>query len=231
MIVRARSFVIVFLIATLAQALCAEEDAVLTDVVSLDAHFRLDLRYATEDNFAHIKLYPVARCLLRPEVARMLVKAQRFLVAQKPGFSLLLKDCYRPRSVQARLWQVVRGTGKQGYVADPNGSRGGSVHSYAAAVDLTVADAEGRELDMGTPFDYLGHLAEPRREAAFAASGELSAVQVRNRKLLRAAMVEGGGFRAIPNEWWHFDAWQGAALRERYQALDVPLEGVGAAIP
>lgn len=205
----------------------AQEDAVLTDPLTLDPTLRLDLRYATDDNFAHTQLYPVARCLLRPEVARMLAKAQGYLAAQQPGHTLVLKDCYRPRSVQARLWSVVRGTKQQGYVADPNGPRGGSVHSYAAAVDLTVADAEGHELDMGTPFDYLGRLAEPRREAAYAASGELTAAQLRNRKLLRAAMVQGGGFRAIPNEWWHFDAWQGAALRQRYQALDVPLAGAG----
>ena len=207
------------------------EAAVLTDVSALDASLQLDMRYATSDNFAHTKLYPVARCLLRAEVAHRLVQAQRFLQHRAPGYALLLKDCYRPRSVQVRLWNVVRGTRQQSYVADPNSPRGGSVHSFAAAVDLTVTNAQGHELDMGTPFDYLGRLAEPRREADFAASGQLSVEQLRNRRLLRAAMVEGGGFRAIPNEWWHFDAWQGAALRARYQALDVPLESADVGRP
>ena len=75
---------------------------------------------------------------------------------------------------------------------------------------------------MGTPFDHLGPLAEPRREEALLKAGKLTLAQVRRRRLLRAAMVE-GGFLPISREWWHFDAWRGTPLRRRYTTLDVPV--------
>lgn len=195
--------------------------AVLVDMQQADSRIVLDMRYATADNFAHTVLYPVARCLLRPEVAAMVTSAQDALEKAAPGARLVMKDCYRPVSVQRHLFDVVKGTPEQGYVADPN-SATGSVHTYGAAVDLTVRDAHGRELDMGTPYDFLGALAQPRFENRFIKSGQLTAAQVKARLLLRRVMT-GAGFHTIRNEWWHFDAWQGANLRSRYSPLDVPL--------
>ena len=147
-------------------ALGAAAEVPLVDVTQQDPRLRLDLRYATPDNIAHTPLYALARCLLRDEVAARLHQAQEHLSKRKPGFVLLLKDCYRPVSAQRRLFDAVKGTGQQGYVADPNGPVG-SVHTYGAAVDLTIADAGGHELDMGTPYDFLGALAQPRWRAAF----------------------------------------------------------------
>jgi D-alanyl-D-alanine dipeptidase len=112
----------------------------------------------------------------------------------------------------------------EGYVAKPDDKRcGGSVHSYAAAVDATVADADGHELDMGTAYDYFGSLAGPRHEERFLLAGKLTHAQVAARHLLRDAMVQGGHFFSIPNEWWHFDASRGGKLCARYSRLDVPL--------
>jgi zinc D-Ala-D-Ala dipeptidase len=195
----------------------------LADVTKLDARFVLDIRYATTENFTGKKLYPVGRCLLRPEVGDMVLAAQHYLDARHPGFVLMFKDCYRPASIQFVLWQAVVGTPMQGYVADPNGKTG-SVHTYGAAVDLTLAK-DGKEVDMGTPYDHLGPLAEPRHEQRFVSEGKLSRVQVNDRKKLRDAMVH-AGFHVIDHEWWHFDALQGAALRKRYDKLDVGLEAV-----
>ncbi|MBI5509472.1 MAG: M15 family metallopeptidase [Deltaproteobacteria bacterium] len=196
---------------------------VLVDAKDLDVRFVIDIRYATSDNFMHQKLYPVARCLLRPEVGAMLGRAQRYLDQHHHGYVLMLKDCYRPHSVQLQMWAVVKGTPQQAYVADPTP---GSVHNFGAAVDLTLADAGGHEVDMGTPYDFFGPLAEPRHEERLLKEGKLTAAEVAARKMLRDAMVKGGGFKAIPNEWWHFDAWQGKALRAKYEILDVPLDAI-----
>jgi len=197
----------------------------LVDVLSLDARFKADVRYATEDNFFNKAVYPDARCILRKAVAARMIKAQDWLDKTRPGLHLLFKDCYRPHSVQFVLWDAVKGTNKAGYVANPN-SPTGSIHSYGAAVDLTLVDDAGQELDMGTPYDFLGKLAEPRREAEYLKSGALGAAQVANRALLRRAMVEAGGMRAIPNEWWHFDEAPKAQIRRRYKRLDIPFSAV-----
>jgi len=199
----------------------ADDAPVLVDVTKVDSRIALDLRYATADNFAHTVLYSEARCLLRPDVAQMLKRAQDALSAAAPGNTLLLKDCYRPVSVQRKLFDVVKGTSSQGYVADPN-SAVGSVHTYGCAVDLTMRDPKGHEVDMGTPYDFLGALAQPRFEPKFLKTGQLTPLQVKTRKVLRKAM-QTAGFKTIRNEWWHFDALQGSALRARYQPLDLPL--------
>jgi len=196
----------------------------LVDVTRLEPRFILDIRYATTDNFTGQRLYPVARCLLRAPVAAQLVAAQRWLDAHHPGAVLMLKDCYRPAHIQKRMWEAVQGTKKALYVASPD-KKIGSVHNYGAAVDVTLAEG-GQELDLGTPYDYFGTLAELRHEDRYLAEGKLTVAQVERRRLLRAAMVEGGGFKTIISEWWHFDALQGGELARRYRKLDVPLEAV-----
>lgn len=182
----------------------------------------VSLPYATSDNFFGRKVYPVERCLLRARVAAKMLAAQRLLDREHPGLRLMFKDCYRPDSVQRVMWRAVAGTPKSGYVANPN-TPTGSIHSYGAAVDVTLADASGRELDMGTPHDFLGKLAEPRHEARFLAEGKLSEAQLASRKILREVMRR-AGMRSIPNEWWHFDDGTHAEVRARYERLDLPLE-------
>lgn len=198
------------------------EEIDLIDVSALDGRWSLDIRYATTDNFTGRVLYPTARCLLRPAVAGMLVKAQSFLDENHSGYTFRFKDCYRPRSVQKAMWEVVKGTKDQSYVANPYG-RTGSVHNYGAAVDLTLNGPDGEEVDMGTPYDSFQKLAQPRWEERYLAEGKLTPQQVENRRRLRDAMVH-AGFKIIRNEWWHFDALQGAALRKKYEVLDVPLD-------
>lgn len=197
----------------------------LIDVAKIDTRWVIDIRYATADNFTKTKLYPVARCVLRKEVAEMLNAAQKYLDAHHKKNFLMLKDCYRPERVQFLMWEVVKNTPMQGYVADPN-SQNGSVHNYGAAVDLTLVDENGKELDMGTEYDHLGPLAEPRLEEKYLAEKKLNQMQIANRHLLRDAMVEGGHFKAISNEWWHFDALQGGELRKKFRKLDVPLQDI-----
>ena len=158
------------------------------DVPSLDASIRLDIRYATTNNFTSAKIYDCARCLLRPEAAQSLLKAHRAL--QQQGLGLKMFDCYRPRPYQQRLWDKVP---NPDYVTPPEK---GSMHSRGAAVDLTIVDAKGNELDMGTPYDYFG------REAHYDYT-RLPGKVLANRRLLRRTM-EAAGFQGIRTEWWHF---------------------------
>jgi D-alanyl-D-alanine dipeptidase len=169
----------------------------------------LDIRYATADNFTGRPLYPVARCLLRPEVAGRLARAAASL--RRQGFRLVLHDCYRPLSVQRALWKAMP---RRGYVADP---ATGSHHNRAAAVDLSLADLDGAPVEMPTAYDAF----EPRARA-WATAGITRRAR-RHRDALRAAMT-GAGFLVNPMEWWHFDAPDSAAL----PLLDLPLDVAGA---
>lgn len=159
------------------------------DVAALDKSIRLDIRYATTNNFMKQKVYDCPRCLLRPEAAEAIVEAHKTL--QKQGFGLKMYDCYRPRPYQQRLWDI---TPDPNYVAPP---AKGSVHGRGLAVDLTIVDKNGKELDMGTPYDFFG-------EEAHTDYQKLPAQVLENRRLLRETLAA-VGFGAIVNEWWHYN--------------------------
>lgn len=158
------------------------------ELTTLAPSIQLDIRYATSNNFTKSKIYDCARCLLRPEAAQALAEAQEML--QKKGYSLKMFDCYRPRPYQQRLWDKVP---NPDYVTPP---AKGSMHSRGAAVDLTIVDAKGVELDMGTPYDFFG-------EKAHTDYTKLSATILANRNLLQKTL-ESVGFKGIRTEWWHF---------------------------
>jgi D-alanyl-D-alanine dipeptidase len=149
----------------------------------------LDIRYATANNFTGEPIYDCAACLLRPEAAKALVKAHRELQAKGYG-GLKLFDCYRPRPYQQRLWDKVP---NPNYVTPP---AKGSMHSRGLAVDLTVVDKIGNELDMGTAYDFFG-------KEAHTDYLQLPAAVLKNRQLLQKVMEE-AGFGGIRTEWWHF---------------------------
>lgn len=162
------------------------------DVIALDPGIILDIRYATANNFTKSKIYDCPLCLLRPEAAAAIVQANKSLKTK--GLSLKMFDCYRPRPYQQRLWDKVP---NPNYVTPPNK---GSMHSRGAAVDLTIVDASGKELNMGTEYDFFG-------VAAHTDNLNLPAEVLNNRKLLRETM-EAVGFKGIRTEWWHF-SYQG----------------------
>ena len=199
----------------------------LVDVTAIDSRWGIDIKYATTDNFVHKRLYPVARCVVLAPVAQQLKKAQAYLDQNHGGFRLLFKDCYRPLSVQKQMWEVVKGTPQRKYVADP---KRGSIHNYGAAVDLTLADAAGAEVDMGTPYDSFTKRAQPRYEARFLRTGALTQKQVRMRRILRKAMKH-GGFRGLRNEWWHFDGIPRRILKKHHRILDIPLDQIAPSAP
>ena len=119
-----------------------------TDLHLLDSTIIIDMRYATINNFVKEKMYECSRCFLRPEVAQKIVEAH--LMLQEGGLGLKTLDCFRPRPIQQKLWDKFK---NPLYVTDP---AKGSMHNRGAAVDLTIVDANGKQLEMGTPFDYFG---------------------------------------------------------------------------
>jgi D-alanyl-D-alanine dipeptidase len=162
----------------------------------------LELRYATRDNFVGRAVYGGLDCAyLRREAADALEAAARWLDAHRPGYRLLVLDALRPQRVQELLWSELAGTPLTRYLAEP---QRGSIHSYGMAVDLTLLDPQGREVDMGSGFDEMALISHPEHEAEHLALGLLTAEQLRERGWLRAAMRQ-AGFHTIATEWWHFD--------------------------
>ena len=181
--------------------------------LSTIAGIAVDLRYATPDNFVGRDLYSPLDCAwLHRDAAAAIERVVAYLAQRAPGHTVLLLDALRPHRVQEQLWDALEGTELQMYLAPPER---GSIHSYGMAVDLTILDAQGRELDMGTGFDDMTVLSHPAREAQHLASGELTAQQVANRQLLRDAMFQ-AGFVGINTEWWHFDCGDRVAVRRDF---------------
>ncbi len=160
-----------------------------TELTALDNTIALDLRYATTDNFVKAKMYDCGRCFLRPEAAKAIAKAHKILKVKGLG-GLKMFDCYRPRPYQLRLWNKMPNSN---YVTPP---WKGSQHTRGLAADLTIIDKEGKELDMGTPFDTFS-------EKAHSDSKNLPKQVLENRKILRG-VLESVGFKGIRTEWWHF---------------------------
>lgn len=157
------------------------------------------MAYADTANFMHQKLYPCAECWLRPEVHDALLKALE--IAKKKGLQLVIYDCYRPYPLQFKMFEIVN---DPRYVAKPGK---GSNHNRGAAVDISLADAEGNLLDMGSGFD---EFTERSHYNASAISKEAK----RNRRLLKKIMTE-AGFSPYPHEWWHFDY-----LKKEYETAE-----------
>ncbi len=186
-------------------SLFAQTDTSLVLLTSLDSTIITDVKYATENNFTKKVLYPAAKVYLRSEAAKQLVKVNEFL---KKTFKLRIKvyDGYRPLSVQKLMWGILP---DENYVADP---AKGSRHNRGCAVDLTLIDENGLELDMGTPYDDFTEKARPD----YPGIDERAKA---NRKILNLAMVQ-FGFKQMETEWWHFDfhGW------ENYSILDIPIK-------
>jgi D-alanyl-D-alanine dipeptidase len=177
----------------------------------------VDLRYASERNFVGRDLYGELDCAwLHRLAAEGLVQAVARLAATAPGHRLLVLDALRPHRVQIQLWDHLAGTDLRQYVADP---ARGSIHSFGMALDVTVIDGAGRELDMGSGFDEMTALSHPVLEAAHLASGALTQAQHANRLLLRDAL-NAAGFRGIDNEWWHFEMLERQLVRETFLRVE-----------
>lgn len=178
----------------------------------------VDLMYARPDNFTGKILYTgLTEAYLHPEAARAVVRAQQALHRLHPEYNLKICDASRPMSVQRKMYNVVKGTPQAPYVSNP--ANGGGLHNYGLAVDITIVDAQGKELPMGTKVDHLGKEAHIDTEAAMVKAGILTARHKQNRELLRRVMRE-AGFRPLRTEWWHFNFKSRAEAKAHYKVLD-----------
>jgi D-alanyl-D-alanine dipeptidase len=164
-------------------------DTTFVNLKDFSQDFMYDMKYATNDNFLKSKVYDCAECYLRYKTVKALILAnQRFM---KKGFKIKLFDCYRPLDIQKRMWAIVS---DPQYVANPSK---GSIHNRGGAVDITLVDFEGKELDMGTSFDFFG------KEASHDYR-DFSKEILNNRNLLRKIMVK-EHFNSFDSEWWHYN--------------------------
>lgn len=165
------------------------QESPLVNLESYDSVFAYEVRYATEDNFLKQKVYECVQCLLLPEIAEKIVEANNYFC--ELGYKIKFYDCYRPLSVQKKMWEIFP---NPGYVGNPYKS--GSIHNRGAAVDMTIVKLDGTPLDMGSDYDHFGkeaHIDHPHN----------SMVQ-ENRKQLWTVMKK-FGFSPIRTEWWHFN--------------------------
>ena len=191
----------------------------LVDVRELDPTIIVELKYSTSDNFLGKDIYEgMKNAYLQPDVAKLLVRAQKFLKSIYPEFSLIVYDAARPRSIQQKMWDAVDAPFQEKirFLANP---ANGSIHNFGAAVDVSIVDANGNPLDMGTGFDHMGELAYPSLEEVMLEQGKLKLVHIENRRLLRSVMRH-AGFWGIQSEWWHFNACSRAEAKERYQIIE-----------
>lgn len=191
-----------------------KREADLVELVTLDPTIRLDIRYATRDNFLSTPVYTQARAFLQRPAAEALVAAHREL--KQHGYGLLVHDAYRPWYVTRIFWDATPPQQRE-FVADP---AKGSRHNRGCAVDVTLYDLRtGEAVTMPGLYDEMSE-----RSAADYRGGTVA--QRRRRDLLRRVM-ERHGFAVLPNEWWHFDYrdW------EQFPILNLPFEELTNGIP
>jgi D-alanyl-D-alanine dipeptidase len=160
----------------------------------------LEIAYATADNFTGKPVYARPACYLHADAAQCLARA--VALARQVGLGIKVFDAFRPSEAQWILWNH---TPDPEFLADP---RRGSPHSMGAAVDLTLIDAGGRELDMGTPFDAFTPLSHH-------GALDIAAAAARNRAVLLGIMTA-AGWDFYRNEWWHYQLF---SPRGRYPVL------------
>ena len=165
------------------------QDSTFVNLKEYSADFVYDMKYATDDNFLKTQVYECAECYLRLKTVQALVKANKKFI--KKGYRIIIFDCYRPLDIQKEMWKIVS---NPIYVADP---KKGSIHNRGGAVDISLVDLEGKELDMGTTFDHFGIEASHNYE-------NLSDEIIQNRKLLKKVMTN-SGFTIFESEWWHYN--------------------------
>lgn len=186
----------------------------LVDVRTMDSTIAVHLMYATADNFVGKNMYgTLNKAYMQPEIAKLIVRAQKTLKAKNPDWSLKIMDAARPMSVQRTMFATVAGTPKNIYVANP--SKGGGRHNYGTAVDITIIDKNGTELDMGSAVDFLG--IESHIDAYD--KGLISAKAEQNRRLLIDIMAS-VGMSVNSREWWHFQKYTMAELKVKYKLLN-----------
>jgi D-alanyl-D-alanine dipeptidase len=180
----------------------------LVELIKLDSQIRLDMRYATANNFTGRILYSQARAFMANAAAQALLRAHKR--AQADGYGFAIFDAYRPWRVTKKLWDATPNGPKKNYVANP---KRGSRHNRGCAIDMTLYDLKTRQIiEMPSEFDDFSEKAH--RDYATA-----TPIAAANSRRLESYMTA-EGFFGMSNEWWHFDftGW------EKFPVQDVPFE-------
>lgn len=183
----------------------ADKNKELVEIKKLIPNIKLDIRYATKNNFAKKAVYKQSRAFARLPVVEGLRSVQNEL--NKSGIGLKIFDGYRPYHVTVTFYELAS---DKSFVANP---KDGSRHNRGCAIDLTLINLKtGRELEMPTPYDSFA----PEAAADFK---NLPEQVIKNRDLLIKTM-EKNGFKVLGNEWWHFDfnGWR------NFELMDIPFE-------
>lgn len=197
------------------------QKAGLVNVQTVIPHAVVELKYATTDNFMGKVLYPgLKEAYLLPHMVERLKHVQERLEELKPGYKLVIYDAARPLSIQREMFDRVKGTPQEQYVANPyiEGSEGG-FHNYGMAVDLSILDADNKPLDMGSSFDFFGEEAHTTNDKQLLKSGRISEEAYHNRQFLYTIMKEQELY-SLPNEWWHYQHFMDEADKKKFEILD-----------
>ncbi len=181
----------------------------MIELTKLSNSIKLDIRYATADNFVGRPVYAEPRAFLQRPAAEALVGVNELL--ENEGQGLVIFDGYRPWSITKLFWEVVP-EDKRIFVADP---RKGSKHNRGCAVDLSIYDLKTGELvPMPSGYDEFTERASPNYAGG-------TTEETANREKLRR-MMEAAGFTVNPKEWWHFDYkdW------EQYAIYDISFDAI-----
>ncbi len=184
-----------------------EEDSTqkLVDLEKFIPGIKVDIRYATANNFMGEVMYPEAKAFCRLPAAEALKNVQADL--KKKGLELKIYDAYRPYGITVKFYKKYKDTT---YVAS---AWTGSRHNRGCAIDLSIIDSKtGKEVNMPTPFDDF-------TEKAHSDYQNLPKEKINNRELLKGLMVK-YGFMPLSSEWWHFDYkdWK------KYPLMDISFE-------
>lgn len=179
----------------------------MIELITLDPTIKLDIRYATDNNFVGLQVYPQARAFLQKPAAEGVVTVHRKL--KEKGLGIAVFDGYRPWSITKLFWETVE-IEQRKFVADP---AIGSKHNRGCAIDLSIFDlSSDKLLPMPSDFDEFTERASPDYEGG-------TVEERRNRDLLRELM-EADDFIVNANEWWHFDHKDWA----EYPLLDISFD-------
>lgn len=165
------------------------DDNTFINLKNYSNDFVYDMKYATDDNFLEDKVYPCAECFLRVKTVKSLLEANKTFLQK--GFRIKLYDCYRPKVIQKKMWKIVPNAN---FVANP---KKGSIHNRGGAVDISLVDSLGSEINMGTKFDFFGEEASHNYQ-------NLSEEILANRKFLKEIMLQ-NNFKSFDSEWWHYN--------------------------
>lgn len=169
----------------------------LIEITKKDFGVELDLRYSTANNVCAQRLYKEPRCYLHQETAEKLRTAIK--LAKKSGFRIKIFDGYRPLLVQQFMYDSFPvAEGEEGFISNPE--NGAIPHCRGIAIDLTLLDENGEEIDMGSDFDEFSNLA-------FHDCDNISDIVKKNRITLLKIMTE-AGFDFYSKEWWHYQLFQ-----------------------